>query len=169
MVSDAEWSIELLDRSHLREPFDCGEPALNEFLKKYARQNQESDVGRTYVATRPGETRVLGFYTIGTGSVSFATLPPTERKRLPRYPIPTVHIGRLAVDRSVARKGLGETLLMHALERAAKVSDLIAVRVVEVVAKNDAARRFYLRYGFGALLDDPNHLYLSTSVVRKLF
>lgn len=58
---------------------------------------------------------------------------------------------------------------MHALQQIAGVSEVVAIRAVEVRAKHAAARRFYLRYGFQPLLDDELHLYLSIQVVRSLF
>ncbi|HEU0055452.1 MAG TPA: hypothetical protein VFQ39_19830, partial [Longimicrobium sp.] len=67
--------IEPLSKRHKRDDFDCGEPALNEYLKRHARQNQERDVGRSYVATRPDDLRVLGFYTLASGAVAFERLP----------------------------------------------------------------------------------------------
>src|SRR5438128_1894380 len=116
MGAETIWEIVQLRRDHERDIFDCGEPVLDEYLRKFARQNQDRDVGRTYVATLPGELRVLGYYTISSGSVAFATLPEADRKRLPRYPVPTVHIGRLAVDRTARGQRLGETLLVYGLE-----------------------------------------------------
>ena len=89
-------------------------------------------------------------------------------KRLPRYPIPVVHLGRLAVDMRYQGKGLGEFLLMDALRRTQLVSEQIGVYAVEVRAIDEAARQFYLKYGFTELKDDKLHLYLPISVIRKL-
>ncbi len=169
MAAELVWEISRIEKHHDRSAFDCGSEPLNVYIRRFARQNTDADIGRTYVATRPGETVVVGYYTIGAGSVSFDALPETERKHLPRYPVPTVHIGRLAVDNSAKGQRLGETLLMHALEKAARLADEIGIRAVEVVAKDENARLFYSRYGFKSLLDDELHLYLSTTVVRSLF
>lgn len=139
------------------------------FGRRFARQNDDRDVGRTYVATRPGDRHVLGYYTISAGSVSFDTLPEAERRKLPKYSVPTAHVGRLAVARSAQGQGLGETLLMHALAKAARLTEEIGIRAVEVIAKGAKAKRFYERYGFAPLLDDALHLYLSTKVLRSLF
>jgi ribosomal protein S18 acetylase RimI-like enzyme len=160
--------IELLDASHDREPFDCGDPALNEYLKKYARQNQERGIGRTYVAIPHGALRVVGFYTLSAGSVAFMNAPDHLRKRLPRYPVPVAHLGRLATCESVRGRGLGEALLFDALARAARIADEIGVVAVEVRAKNELARAFYAKYGFEALVDDKHHLYLPPATVREV-
>ncbi|MBI3183002.1 MAG: GNAT family N-acetyltransferase [Myxococcales bacterium] len=164
-----DWEITPIGRHHERSLFDCGVPALNVFLRRYARQNQEHDAGRTWVATRRGELRVLGFYTLAASSVAFDHLPEAERRGLPRYPVPVAHLGRLGVDLAARGLGLGGTLLMHALDQCDRASKLLAIRAVEVRAKSDDARRFYKRYGFVGLLDDQNHLYLSIKVVRRLF
>ncbi len=82
--------------------------------------------------------------------------------------IPVVLLGRLAVDRSVQGQGLGELLLLDALRRAQHIADEIGVRAVEVDAIGEKARAFYARYGFVQLVDDPNHLFLSLQVIRKL-
>lgn len=156
--------IELLTTKHDRSSFDCGEPSLNTYLKQYARQNDEKGLGRTYIAVEPGHARIEGYYTISTGAVTFEQVPD----KLPRYPIPVVHLGRLAVDLRSQGKALGELLLIDALKRAAQASEQLGIYAVEVRALNENARRFYLKYGFTSLLDDEMHLYLPMKTIRKL-
>jgi GNAT superfamily N-acetyltransferase len=163
------WVVERIRKAHRREGFDCGEPSLNEFLRAYARQNDDLELGRTFVATLPGESRVLGYYTLRAGSVIIENLPEEDRKRFPKYPVPVVHLGRLAVDRSTQGQRLGEFLLIHALRKAAAVSQEVAAFAVEVIAINETAHAFYLKYGFRELRDDRRHLYLPMKMVRKLF
>jgi hypothetical protein len=59
-------------------------------------------------------------------------------------------------------------LLIDALRRADHISQQIGTRDVEVHALGDAARNFYRKFGFTPLRDDPHHLFLPISVVRKL-
>jgi ribosomal protein S18 acetylase RimI-like enzyme len=66
-------------------------------------------------------------------------------------------------------KGLGEFLLVDALRRGFQAGSEIGAFAFEVIAKNDAATRFYQRYGFRKLLDDERHLYLSMKTLEKLF
>ncbi len=113
-----QFVIQPLGKQHKRTHFDCGEESLNEFLQKYARQNSTKGFGRTFVAVLPGEAEVLGYYTLSSGSVSFEIVP----EKLPRYPIPTAHLGRLATDVKMRGQGLGELLLIDALERAVLVA-----------------------------------------------
>jgi len=159
--------IQPLATGHQRDAFDCGEPALNEYLRRYARRNHERGVGRTFVAVPDGDTRVVGYYTLAAGSVDFAELPEPARRKLPRYPVPVVHLGRLATCRSVRGVGLGEALLFDAVRRTLTVADDVGVAAVEVRAKNEAVRDFYATYGFEAMRDQPLRLYLPlTSALR---
>lgn len=161
--------IERIRKDHERAGFDCGNPELNEFLRKYARQNDELGLGRTFVAVRGGSPTVLGYHTLRNGEVEVANLPPEETKRFPRYPVPVVHFARLAVDRHSQGQRLGETLLLDGLERALAVSQTVAAYAVEVVAIDEAARAFYVKYGFRELKDDRRHLYLPMRTIAKLF
>jgi GNAT superfamily N-acetyltransferase len=162
------WAIEELGTSHNRAEFACGHDSLDIFIKQFASQNQKTGISRTFVALSPGETIVRGYYSLAAGSVEFQNLTDQQRKRLPKYPVPVAHLGRLAVDRSVQGKGLGEFLLMDALCRIARVDRDLAVHAVEVVAIDASAKRFYLKYGFTELADDPHHLFLSMKAVRGL-
>lgn len=157
--------IEPISRHHKTNRFDCGEPTLNHFLKRFAVKNAASGIGRTYVAVRPNEAGVLGYYTISAGRVRFDQLP--ESLKLPKYPIPTAHIGRLATDVAVRGLGLGEALLFDALKSAEAASKVIGIRVVELIALNVNAKKLYLRYGFTELADDPFRLYMNIETVRK--
>lgn len=169
MGDSAAWRIERIRKDHVRESFDCGVEELNAFLRRYARQSEEFGLARTFVATKPGDPKIFGYYTVRNGEVEVQNLPPEETKRFPRYPVPVVHLARLAVDRAVQGQRLGERLLLDALEKALAVSRTIAAYAVEVVAINDVAKRFYLKYGFQELLDDKLHLYMSMKTVARLF
>ena len=156
--------IEPLTANHSREAFDCGEESLNDFLKRFARQNNEKGLGRSFVAVKSDETKIYGYYTISSGALSFDTIP----EKLPRYPIPVVHLGRLAVDIAAKGQKIGQALLADALTRAVSVADQLGIYAVEVYALNETAREFYLKFGFTGLLDDRRHLYLTIKKIRKL-
>lgn len=162
------FAIEPLERRHDRTGFDCGEAALDEFIRRNARQNQDRGIGRTYVATEPDALRVLGFYTLASASVLPNVLPEPERRHLPRYRVPMVQLARLAVDRAARGQALGEALLFDALKRSAVAAEILGVYGVEVYAKHEAAASFYQRYGFAPLQDDRLHLYLPASTIRAL-
>ena len=168
MSSEAPFRIEKLSRSHDQAGFDCGEPSLNEYLLRYARQNAQKGLGATYVAILKGEQRVLAYYTISSGQVAREALPEAEQKALPRYPVPVVRIGRLASDRSMRGQGLEGMMLIDALRRSLAIAEVLGVYAVEVDALDERARAFYEKYGFRALLDDRLHLYKTIKAVRKL-
>lgn len=163
------WIVEPIRREHIRDSFDCGIAELNEFLKKFARQNEDFAIARTFVAIRPKDLMVRGYYTLRTGQVEINNIPPEDTKRFPRYPVPVIHLARLAVDKTVQGERLGETLLMDALEKALAVSRSVAAYAVEVISINGTARSFYLKYGFKELIDDQLHLYLPLRIIAQLF
>jgi len=165
----ARWEIVQLAKNHRKDTFDCGSSDLDTYIRTLASQHAKRNVSRTYVAVRAGERVVRGFYTIATGSVAFQNVPEELKKKLPRYPIPTVHLARLAVDQTDRGTGLGKFLMMDALKRAAGLSRQVGIQAVDVVAKDDSARSFYLKYGFVELTDDTRHLYISMKSVQKLF
>jgi ribosomal protein S18 acetylase RimI-like enzyme len=166
--SGTPWCVEELTAAHDCSGFSCGRPSLDEFLLKYARQNQKTGVSRTFVASNPGERIVRGYYSLSAGAVVPIDVPEEQRKRLPKYPVPVAHLGRLAVDVKSQGQRLGEFLLIDALRRIQTAADSIGIHAVEVVALDDVAKGFYSKYGFSELLDDPHHLYLSMKTVRKL-
>jgi ribosomal protein S18 acetylase RimI-like enzyme len=162
------WLIEGLGADHRRHEFSCGHASLDSFLKQYASQNQGSNYSRTFVATQPGDRIVRGYYSLAAGSVQLENLTDAQRRRLPRHPVPVAHLGRLAVDTAMQGKGLGEHLLLDALSRVSRAGLELGIHAVEVVAIDDAAKRFYLKYGFTELRDDPHHLFISMATVRGL-
>ncbi len=157
--------IILLSKHHSRESFDCGVEALNNYLKRFAAKHTLERTGRTFAAVPEIESPdILGYYTLASGSVAFSVVPAN----LPHHPVPVVHLGRLAVSVAHQGKGIGEDLLIDALRRATRIEKEIAVYAVEVVAKDERAKRFYEKYGFTPLKDDPLHLYLPMKVILKL-
>lgn len=162
------WMVEGLGSQHDRSAFDCGQASLNDWLKLRAGQFAKRDLARTYVLVRADEVEVFGYYALSTHHVRFESLPGDQSKGLPHSEIPVVLLGRLAVDRSVRGQGLGKVLLVDSLRRVQHLADHVGVRGMEVDALDDSARAFYIKFGFVPLLDDPNHLFLSMKVIRKL-
>lgn len=130
-----------LTAEHDLSGFDCGEPALNDWLHHRALKN-ESRFSRTYVVCQGN--RVVAYFCISAGAVERGAAPGKVRRNAPDT-IPVSVIGRLAVDRDHAGKGLGADILSDALRRIAIASQSIGIGAVLVHAKDDAAKRFYLR------------------------
>lgn len=157
--------IAALERHHNKDNFDCGEPALNNFLQKLARQQAEKDFNRTYVAFNAGENKILGYYAISFGSIDFENWPANAR--LPRYPAPVVRIGRLGVDFGAQGQGVGIALVRHAMQLAESTADKVGLYAVVVDAKHETAATFYTRYGFERFPDQPLCLFLTLKVIRR--
>jgi len=157
-------NIERLLPHHDRRFFDCGVEELNSYLQRYSGQHERKGVGRTYVAIKENDTRVVGYYTISSSSISFEVVP----ENLPRHPVPVALIGRLAVDNTARRQRLGETLLIHALRSAQRAARIVGIYAVVVDALDETARSFYLKYGFNELTDDRFHLYLPMRAIERL-
>ena len=158
--------VKHLDGSHLRQGFDCGNSRLNAYLQHLASQHERRHIGRTYVLLRDPEPKILGFYTLAASSVVFVQLPETEK--LPKYPVPVLKLAQLAIDSSMQGQGWGKYLLLDALSRAERISRDVAIYAVELDAIDDAARAFYLHFGFMSLNDDPNHLYCTMKKIAQL-
>lgn len=160
------YSIQRLSEKHLVHSFDCGVESKNRFLQKFALQNAKGGLGRTYVAVRPPDkSTVFGYYTISSSSVKFENLPT---KNLPRYPVPSVLIGKLAIDKKAQGQGLGSALLFDALKRAAHIADEIGVFLVEVKAIDQSAKKFYSKHEFTEMQDSQLSLFLSLKKIRNL-
>lgn len=129
-----------LGADHELADFDCGEPALNDWLKQRALRN-ESRFSRTYVVC--DDNRVVAYFCISAGSVQREAAPGRLRRNAPDA-IPVSVIGRLAVTRAYARRGLGADILADALRRIALASQTIGIAAVLVQAKDEDAKRFYL-------------------------
>ncbi len=155
-----------LDRQIDRASFDCEVQPLNEYLQRYALQNQKKDAARTYVAV-DAESKIVGYYTLVFGSVSTDDATPDVVAGLGRYPIPIILLARLAVDVSMKGKGLGGQLLRDALLRSLQASDIAGLRAVMVHAKDKAAREFYQKYGFVASPTDELQLFLLIADIRE--
>jgi GNAT superfamily N-acetyltransferase len=106
--------------------------------------------------------------TLSMGSVQRETIPARAPTRFPRYPIPTVHLGRLAVDRQCQGRGLGAILLVEAFRRSVAAASGIGAYAIDVFALHERAKSFYLKYGFVEMLDSPLHLLLPMSTVRAV-
>lgn len=155
-----------LTTEHDLSRFDCGEPALNDWLLHRALKN-ESRFSRTYVVCE--NDRVVAYFCISAGAVERTAVPGRIRRNAPDT-IPVSVIGRLAVSRDHAGKGLGADILSDALRRIAVASQSIGIGAVLVHAKSDAAKRFYMRCAeFIEYPDESRTLFLPIETVIAAF
>jgi GNAT superfamily N-acetyltransferase len=155
---------ELLNAEHDCSAFACGQPQLNQYLKKYALTNQENEISRTYVTTRSG--RVVGYYTLAFGSVSHDEAPQKLKEGLPLHPIPVILLARLAVDIKEKGRGLGKGLLRDAMLRTVQAANIGGLRAMLTHAKNEEAKAFYLTFGFEQSPTHDLHLMLCIKDIR---
>ena len=149
---------EPLSTGHQIAAFACGEPTLDEWLKRRALGNQSSGASRTFVVT-DDERQVIGFYALAVGAVSHQDATRSVRQNMPD-PIPVMVLARLAVDGRAQVMKLGAALLQDALQRCLLVSQNTGVRAMLVHALNDQARQFYEYFGFKASPVHPMTLML---------
>ena len=160
--------IELLNKSHDREQFDCGTEDLNQFLRATARQHIQKGISRTFVLSdRDIPQDIIGFFTLTLCEVRSEKLSPSIAKKYPSQ-VPGVKLARLAVARQWQRQGIGEILMVEAMQRALLVADTAGGIGLFVDAKDEAAQSYYARYGFITLEDNPLEMFLPLSVLRTL-
>jgi GNAT superfamily N-acetyltransferase len=166
LSSPAYEPVRKLAGAHAVESFDCGQPALNQFLQRFALVNQKSNSAQTYVCCQTGV--VVGFYSLAVGSVEPATAAPRVTKGIPQHPVPVMILARLAVDREHQGVGLGKALLKDALKRTAQAADIAGIRALLVHAKDDNARQWYLNWEFEPSASAPFHLFLLMKDIKAL-
>jgi len=141
-------SPEPLTTAHHFDDFSCGEPVLDEWLKRRAMVNQLSGGSRTFVvASREG--CVYGYYAMAAGAVSHQMATGRVRRNMPD-PLPVMVLARLAVDHRAQGTKLGGALLRDAVNRAVNVSQNTGVRALLVHALHERAKLFYEHCGFQA-------------------
>lgn len=160
------WNFLSIAKNHQRAAFDCGYPILNEYLKRYTRQNHNKGIAKTIVAiSASGGLKIDGYYTVSSSVIEFESLPESYQRRMPNYPILAVLIGKLAVDNSVKGQGLGRELLVDALYRTVRASGEIGIFAVRVDAIDLQAKEFYLKHEFIPFQDRELSLFLPIETI----
>jgi GNAT superfamily N-acetyltransferase len=160
---------EPLERRHNLDDFDCGEPALDEWLERHARGAHAAGSARVFVTTVEDDDTVVGYYAVAAAQVAPEAATERTLKGQPRTrPVPAILLARLAVDRRHQRAGLGRSLLQDVMLRSLEAAEAIGARVLLVHAKHEAAKAWYLQYGFEESPTDPLHLVMLLKDVRAL-
>jgi len=161
---------EPLAARHELAPFDCGEPALDQWLQRHARTSHASGAARVFVTTHSDEpARVVGYYALAAAQIEAADATPRLLKgQPPERAVPVVLLARLAVDRAQQGRRVGRSLLRDAMLRVTQASEPIGIRALLVHAKNERARAWYAQYGFEPSPTDPLHLVLLLKDVKKI-
>ena len=152
--------MESLSRRHDRKCFNCGNPALNDYLQKTALQHIEKGISRTFVLIDTNApTKISGFFTLAGCEVMTSDLPAGYAGKYPAI-APAAKLARLAVSIDQQRQGLGTIMMAEAMKRTLSVAENIGIIGIFVDAKNQNAREYYEQFGFIALQESPLELFL---------
>ena len=164
------WSFyEVTNLNLNRSLFDCGISELNDYLQRYARQNHKKGIAKTWVMVNSNNEQVpVGYYSISMAELQQESLSDEQKKGFPRYPLPVIRIGKLAVDKKSQGQRLGELLLVDIFKRGIRISQDIGVVGFLVDAINERAKQFYLKYGFSPLVNSPLSLFLPMTRISQL-
>lgn len=159
-------TIEPMGKHHDRASFTCGVPELDRYIREQASQDVKRRISSVFIATE--DTKIIGFFTLSATAISHDSLPVEIRRKLPKYPIPALLLGRLAVELSFKGKNIGKALLINAMKRAIMASNTLGIYALVVEAKNETAKSFYQHFGFIALHDHPMRLFLPLDTIAKV-
>ena len=162
--SDRLNTPEKLSPSYDLSQFQCGEPVLDEWLRKRALLNEESGASRTYVVCIG--RRVVAYYALAVGAVAHVDAPGRVRRNMPD-PVPVMVIGRLAIDQSMQGQGIGPALLRDAVLRTLQAAEIAGIRAILVHAISERAKRFYEKWGFISSPVEPLTLMITVAEARK--
>lgn len=159
--------IELLNKKHNRNDFDCGKELLNNYLKNQAGQDLKRRLSACFVLAE--NHRIQGYYTLSNSSIPLSSFSGEIQKKLPSYSsIPATLLGRLAIDLKHQGKGIGKILLIDALKRSYEVSHEIGSFAVVVDPIDKEAEKFYAKYDF-IKLPDSGKMFLAIKTLKELF
>lgn len=168
-MSNLDWREEPIAKKHDRNSFDCGEPELNEFFKKHARQSHERGAAKTFVAVNKADGKtVLGFYSLCPAALDYARTPEVLRRGLARHDVPVFRLARLAVSLPFQGKRLGGQLILAAGRRCLNAAAQVGGVAMLIDAKNERVARWYASYGAIHLADTPLILVLPLATVQEL-
>jgi len=159
--------IEKLSKEHKKSDFDCENTLLNNYIQKQAKQDVIRDLSACYVLNYDSDKRVLGYYTLSGNSIDRNDFPPELMQKMPPsyVNLPTILLGRLAIDKNEKGKGFGEVLLMHALEKCVNISESLGVLAVIVDPIDEKAITFYAKYGF-ILIPSNNKMFIPIKTIQ---
>jgi hypothetical protein len=150
------WREEAIAKSHDRQSFDCGDPEMNDFFRRYARQSHEQNASKTFCAIDASiPMRVLGFYTIAPCSVAHEGVPASMTKGLAQHEVSGFKLARIATDITVSGHGLGGQLLAAAALRCLRIASEVGGVLLTIDAKGERAVQWYASYGAEPLANQP--------------
>ncbi len=161
---------EPLASKHNKSDFSCGIEMLDQYLHKQANQDVKRKLSACFVINDQKVSLIKGYYTLSNSSIPLENIPAHIQKRLPRSysSIPTILLGRLAVDYRFQGLGIGKLLLIDALKRCFEISKTIGSFAVVVDPINREAENFYDNYGF-IKLPESGKMFIPLKTINQLF
>lgn len=161
---------ELLNNTHNRSHFDCGNELLNNYLKKIANQDVKRKLTACFVLVEKETNQIQGYYTLSNNNIPLGSFPHQISMKLPKnyHAIPATLLGQLAVDKNSLGKGIGKLLLIDALKRCFELSKVMGSYAVVVDPIDKDAEMFYSKYGFISL-PDSKKMFIAMKTLKLLF
>ncbi|WP_304067861.1 GNAT family N-acetyltransferase [Pedobacter glucosidilyticus] len=163
-----ELRIVHLEKKHDKSKFTCGYELLDNYIRKQARQDVNRDLSACFVLVDNHDT-VKGYYTLSANSIKREEFLDDLAKKLPPSytELPTILLGRLAIDESIKGNGYGEKILLDALNRSLAISESMDSIAVVVDPIDEKAQNFYLQYGF-ILLPTSGKMFLPMKTIKEM-
>jgi predicted GNAT family N-acyltransferase len=161
---------ESLNALHQKSDFSCGNEMLDTYLHKQASQDVKRKLAVCFVINEKDTNQIKGYYTLSNNSIPLSHIPNNLQGKLPRSyeSIPTILMGRLAVDNRFKGQGIGKLILVDALKRSWEIAKTIGSYALVVDPINQDAENFYLKYGF-IKLPDSGKMFISMKTIDQLF
>lgn len=157
--------VEALGSSHVLDPFACGKPPLDDWLKQHA-GHATGQGTRTYVLVDTENNAIGGYFAIAPHLVERDSVPAQIGRGAPRQ-IPAILLAKLALDARSQGTGLGRLLLVRALEKIVDAAKHAGGKLVVVDAIDDEAAGFYEHHGFPPIPGNPRRLVMKMSTVAR--
>ncbi len=159
------WLEEAISRTHDRAAFDCGDPALNDFLRRHARQSHDHGAAKTFLAIDNETRAVIGFYSLAPACIAYDRTPDAARRGLARHEVAGFRLARLAVHAAWQGRGIGGQLLLAAGRRCIAVAAEVGGTILVIDAKSDRAAAWYAAHGAMPLVDSARTLVLPLATI----
>lgn len=161
-------TILVLEKRFDKAKFSCGYTLLDDYLKRQAKQDVTRDLSACFTLVDENDI-VKGYYTLSSNSIKRDEFSEELIKKLPPsyVDIPTILLGRLAIDESIQGNGWGEIILMDALNRSLTIAESLGTVAIVVDPIDEKAREFYSKYGF-LLLPSSGKMFLTMKTVKEL-
>ena len=155
--------------------FDCGDVRLNNFLQFSAKKQQKGRMTRVFVAVRPGQVNVLGYYTINVGAMDASSLAKPPRGTPGHNKIPILFLGQVAVDQVVQGHRIGSHLMQHVFRKAWTIATEVGCYALMLDVMPDDNEDIYSRrmnwyreFGFQNLASKKNRMFLPIQKILQI-